>query len=155
MSNFIFNSAKGKVAYYADSVQQSTVPNDALVIVPFETAGMEVDATLIGKTTLQEILNGTSNEQTTMGRVTLTGVSVVTNTTTNVVTVDAEDFVYSSASGSPISAFIVFYVPDLGTSTDAEYVALTKHDFSAIPNGNHIPVQVSSTGIFSARAQSS
>ena len=45
--------------------------------MPIETAGLEADATLIDVDTLTALLAGTTNEQTTMGRKTLTDADLV------------------------------------------------------------------------------
>jgi hypothetical protein len=146
VTSFTFNVAKGKVNYYA------TLPgtNDAIVAVPLETTDLEPDETLMDKTTLAAILAGSSNEQTTMGRVELTGVAVSQDSTENTGTADADDFTYTGASGSPIAAFVLCYVPDNTSPDDSTTIPLTKHDFSAIPNGSDLPVQVSSFGFFVA-----
>lgn len=143
MSNFVFNNAKGKVAYYAELPEA----NDALIAIPMETASLEIDATLVGRETLDDVLS-TSSEQTTLGRKTLTGVtsSVVGNTAV----VNADDFTYTSGTGAPVGAFIVCYVPDLGVSGDEEIVPLLKFDFSLIPSGVDIPVQIATGGLFVA-----
>lgn len=145
MSNFVFNSAKGMVAYYA------TLPaaSDALIAVAVASAGMQADSSMIAHTTLANVL-AASTEQTTVGRQTLASVTVTPNNTTNVNVVDADDFTYVAATGAAIGAIIICYVPDTGTSTDATIIPLTKHDFSAIPSGVDIPVQIGTGGIFTA-----
>lgn len=152
MSDFVFNAAKGKVAHYASLA--ATTADDSLIVVPLEAASLEVDATLMEKLTLKAILDATTNEQTAMGRKTLTGVTVTVSNVSDSVTVDCDDFSFTAATGSPISAFIVCYVPETGVSPDQEVIPLTKHDFSAVPNGGDIPVQVSPTGLFVARSPS-
>lgn len=150
MSNFVFNNAKGKVAYYASLPGTS----DALVLVPLQAAGIELDNAMMARTSLANLLTA-SSEQTTLGRTTLAGVTVNVNNTTNTVSVDADDLVYEDASGAAIAAFVVGYVPDTTDLDDADVILLTKHDFSVIPSGTDIPVQISSNGIFSATAASS
>lgn len=143
MSNFVFNNAKGKVAYYAELPGD----NDALIAVPIESNGQELDASMVSQETLASLL-AQSVEQTTLGRKTLTGVtSTVVNSSA---VVNADDFVYTAGSGSPVSAFIICYVPDTTSSTDADIVPLTKHDFSLIPTGVDIPVQIAPGGLFVA-----
>ncbi len=152
MSNFTFNVAKGKVNYFA------TLPaaNDALIAVPLLTANLEGDETLKDKTTLAAILASSSDEQTTLGRVSLTGATVTTDNVNNTNSADVADFTFTSAGGSPIAAIIICYVPDTTAggltagAYDSSVIPLTKHDFSAIPNGTDLPVQVSSFGFFVA-----
>ena len=154
MSDFVFNAAKGKVAHYAD-LAATTGIDDSLIVVPLEAASLEVDATLMEKLTLKAILDGTTSEQVAMGRKPLTGVTVTISNVSDSVTVDCDDFSFTAAGGAPISAFIVCYVPETDVSPDQDIIPLTKHDFSAVPNGGDIPVQVSPTGLFVARSPSS
>lgn len=153
MSDFVFNTAKGKVAHYADLA--ASTANDGLVAIPLEAASIEADGALMERTTLQSIIDGPSTIQSAMGRKTLTGVTVTINSTADSVTVDCDDFSFTAASGAPIAGFIVCYVPDVGVSPDHEIVPLTKHDFSAVPNGGDIPIQVSPTGLFVAKSPTS
>lgn len=150
MSDFVFNAAKGKVAHYA-SLATSTA-NDGLIVVPLEASTLEVDSALMERVSLQDIIDGPSTVQSAMGRKDLTGVTVTINTTADSVTVDADDFTFTAATGAAISAFVVCYVPDIGVSPDHEVVPLTKHDFSAVPNGGDIPIQISPTGLFVAKS---
>ncbi len=153
MSDFVFNVAKGKVAHYA-SLAASTA-DDALIVVPLEAATLEADGPLMERLSLQALIDGPSTPQTAMGRKTLTGVTVTINTTTDSVTVDCDDFTYTAATGAPVSAFVVCYVPEVGVSPDHQIIPLTKHDFSAVPNGGDIPIQVSPTGLFVAKSPAS
>lgn len=145
MSNFVFNVAKGKVNYYAG------LPglNDALIAVALETTDLEADATMKDRVSLSSILT-VSNEQTTVGRTTLAGVAASQDNTADTGSSDADDFTLVGATGAPIGAFVVCYVPDDGVSTESDMIPLTKHDFSAIPTGTDIPVQISSSGFFVA-----
>lgn len=145
MSNFVFNIAKGKAAYYA------TLPNssDAIIAVPLQSASLEPDVSMIDRTTLADILS-VSTEQTSLGRVTLLGVTSNVDNTNDRVVVDANDFTYPAGTGAPVGGFVICYDPDTSASVDSAIIPLTKHDFSVIPSGGDIPVQISSTGIFIA-----
>lgn len=151
MSNFVFNNAKGKVGYYATL----PLPGDALIAVPITTASIQTDSILMTYTNLAQLLGGGNVEQTQMGRKTLTGVSATANHSTSTFQVDVDDFIYTAATGAPISAIVICYIPEPGESTDSEIILLTKHDFSAIPNGGDIPVQINTSGIFVAASLSS
>lgn len=147
MGNFVFNVAKGKVAYYA------TLPaaNDAFIAVPLQSSGLEGDTDMMDRDTLADVLSASTNEQTTLGRTTMTGVTSTVDDSGNKVVVDMNDYTYTSASGAAVGAIIICYVPDTGSSTDSQIIPLTRHDFSAIPSGSNIPVQVSSNGLFVAQ----
>lgn len=131
MANWISNITKGRFAYYA------TLPatNDALIIVVLEAAGLEADATLKDYDTLAALLAGTTNEQTTMGRKTATGVTVTVNDATDLVDVDMDDLTWTAAAGNAVGALLVCYDPDTTAGTDADLIPLSKHDFTITPDG--------------------
>lgn len=146
MADFVFNIAKGRAAHLA------TLPatNDALVAVPIEASGLEADATLKDYTTLQALLAGASNEQTTMGRKTLTSVTVAVSNTSDWVDVDAADFTWVAATGNPLGAVVICYDPDVAVGTDNDLIPLTKHDFVVTPGGADITAQVDVGGFYRA-----
>lgn len=138
MADFVFNLSKGKVGYYA------TLPaaNDAIIMVPIESSGVETDAVLRDKDSLSDVLSGATNEQTTMGRKTLASVTVTIDDSNDRVDVDSADPVWTAASGNAISDVSTYYDPDTTTGTDADLIPLTWHDFSVTPDGSDITVQV-------------
>lgn len=150
MSNWVFNIAKGRFAYY------STLPAaaDALIVVLLETAGLEADATLQDHDTLAAVLAGTSNEQTTMGRQTLTGVTVVVDDAGDDaaahVTVDADDVTWLAAAGNAVSKLLVVYDADTGAGTDTDIIPLMAFDFVITPDGSDITAQVNTSGLAAA-----
>jgi hypothetical protein len=145
MADIPFNISLGKVAYYASL----PATNDALILVPLETSGLVSDATMRDYDTLAAILAGATNEQTTMGRKTITSVTVTVDDTNDRVESDFADQTYTAASGNAISAFLVCYDPDTTTGTDSTVIPLSKHDFVATPNGvDDIIVQVATLGFY-------
>jgi hypothetical protein len=138
VANIAFNIALGRVAYLASL----PAANDALVAVPIETAGIVVDATMRDYHDLQTLLAGASNEQTTMGRKTLTGITVTVDDIDDRVAIDANDVVWTNATGNPISALVICYVPDSTAPNDATTVPLTKHDFAIIPDGSTVTAAI-------------
>lgn len=146
MADIQFNIAKGKLAYYAGL----PATNDALIAVPLETTGLEADATLRDYDNLSLLLAGTSNEQTTMGRKTLAGVTVTVDDTNDRVDIDFTDPVWTAATGNACSALLICYDPDTTGGTDADIVPLTKHDFVVTPNGTDITGVVATAGFFRA-----
>lgn len=143
--NDVFNIAKGRVVYYA------TLPAaaDSLIVVPLETAGLVADATLIDYDDLATLLAGASNEQTTMGRKTLTGIAITVDDTNERVDVDAADFVWTAATGNPISKLVICYKPDTA-SVDSAIIPLTYHAFVATPDGNDLNATIAVAGFFRA-----
>lgn len=147
MADGVFNIAKGRVAYY------STLPasDDALIVVPIETSGLEADDTLNNYDTLSALLAATNNEQSTMGRKTITTVSVTVNDTTNLVDVDFADPVWSAATGNAVSKLLVCYDPDTTGGDDTTVIPLTHHDFVVTPDGTDITGTVAASGFYRAQ----
>ena len=138
MGNIVFNISLGRVAYDA------TLPaaSDALVVVPIETSGIEGDATLRDYDDLSALLAASNNEQTTMGRKTVTSVTVTVNDTNDRVECDFADQTWTGATGNAISALLVCYDNDTGAGTDTNIRPLTKHDFAITPDGSDVTATV-------------
>lgn len=142
MANIVFNIAKGRVVEYYNRVKGNDPANSALILVPIETSGLEADATLIDKDTLADVLSGTTNEQTTMGRKTLTDADLATLPAPD----DANDrydvslptVTWTGATGNAISKVCVCYDSDTGTGTDSNVVPLTLFDAVITPDGSDI-----------------
>jgi hypothetical protein len=139
MGDFVFNIAKGKVAYYAGLPAAS----DALIAIPIEASGVESDATLRDYDTVADLLAAANNEQSTMGRKTLASVTVTVDDTNDRADVDSADITWSAATGNAISDVLICYDPDTGAGTDADLIPLTWHDFSVTPDGSDIVATVS------------
>lgn len=138
MADLVFNIALGKVA----SLAALPAANDALIAVPIETAGIVGDGAMRDYDNLQALLAGASNEQTTMGRRTLTGVTVAVDDAADRVSIDAADIVWAGATGNPVSAIVICYDPDTTTGTDADLIPLTKHDWVIVPDGSDVTATV-------------
>lgn len=147
MANFVFNIAKGKVAYYCGL----PATNDQLVVVPIETSGIEADDTLNNYDDLAALLAAANNEQATMGRKLVTSsVTVTVDDTGNKVDVDMPDITWTAATGNAISALVICYDPDSTGGTDSDLIPLTKHDFVATPDGTDIVAQIATDGFYRA-----
>jgi len=139
MANIVFNIAKGRVAELYNRVKSNDPTNSAIILVPIETSGLESDATLIDKDDLAAVLSGATNEQTTMGRKTLTDADLAAFPAP----VDASDYMsislpsvtWTAATGNAISKVLVCYDSDTTAGTDSNIVPLTMFDFSATPSG--------------------
>lgn len=141
MANIVFNIAKGKVAAYHDRVNDNDPANSALILIPIETSGLESDATLIDADTVAAVLSGTTNEQTTMGRKTLTDSDLAASAvddTNNRNECSLPEVVWTTASGNPISKILVAYDPDTTSGTDANLVPLTMFDCVVSPDGTNV-----------------
>lgn len=143
MADVAFNVAKGREAYYA-SLPGS---NDALIVVPIEATGVEADGTIVDHDTLAAVLGGSSNEQTTMARQTLSGVSVTVDDTGNKVTLDANDVVFTGATGNDTAKLLLCYDPDTTSGTDSDIVPIVAWDFVTDPAGGDITAAINAAGI--------
>lgn len=146
MADLVFNIALGKVKYYAELPAAS----DALVVVPLETTGLEADGTLRDYDDLSALLAGTSNEQTTAGRKSITSVTVTVDDTNNRVDIDFADQTWTGLTGNAISALLVCYDGDTGAGTDANITPLTKHDWVVTPDGSDVTAVVATAGFYRA-----
>lgn len=142
MANIVFNIAKGRVVEYYNRVENNDPTNAALILVPIETSGLESDATLIDADTLAALLSGTTNEQTTMGRKTLTDADLAAlpapDDTNDRYEVSLPTVTWTAASGNAISKIAVCYDPDTTGGTDSNIIPLTMFDFVQTPSGADI-----------------
>lgn len=146
MADLVFNIAKGRAAELAGL----SASDDALILVPLEEDDLADDATLVDMDSLDAILSGTTNEQTTLGRKTLANVTVTVDDVNDRVNIDADDVVWTSASGNAIGAVVICYDPDTTGGTDADLVPLVKLDAAATPSGGDITLQFDAEGFYRA-----
>lgn len=139
VGNIVFNVALGKVRYY---VQQAGVGNAALIAIPIEASGLVSDATMRDYATLADLLAGASNEQTTIGRKTITAATDTVNNAADRWEGDFADLVWNTPSGNPIGAIVIGFDPDTTGGTDAAIIPLTKHDWVMTPEGDSITATV-------------
>ncbi len=149
MANIVFNIAKGRVVEYYNRVESDDPANSALILVPIETSGLETDAVLIDKDDLAGVLSGTTNEQTTMGRKTLTQADLAAlpapDDALDRYDVSLPTTTWTAATGNAISKILVCYDPDTTAGTDANITPLTMFDAVVTPDGNDIQL---TTGVF-------
>jgi hypothetical protein len=142
MANIVFNIAKGRVVEFYNRVKGNDPANSAIILVPIETSGLEADATLIDADTLAAVLAGTTNEQTTMGRKTLTDADLAAlpapDDTNDRYDVSLPTVTWTAASGNAISKILVCYDSDTTAGTDANIVPLTLFDFAVTPSGTDV-----------------
>jgi hypothetical protein len=147
MADFVFNISKGEVKKYC---KLDGGANDALIVVPIESSGVEADDTLNNYDDLAALLAAANNEQSTMGRKTITSVTITVDDTNNRVDCDIADQVWTAATGNAVSDLLIGYDPDTTGGTDSTIVPLTFHDFSVTPDGSDITAQVAAAGFFRA-----
>jgi hypothetical protein len=146
MADFIFNVAKGRHAWYATLTGSA---DDSLIVVPIETTDIVGDSTMEDYATLDALLAGASNEQTTMGRKTLASVTSTVDNTNDLVKVDAADVVWTAATGNDISALVVCYKPT-AASADSAVIPLYKYDFVIEVDGSDVTAVINTDGLAEA-----
>lgn len=139
MADFVFNIAKGKVKYYAEL----PAANDALIVIPLESSGLEADSTLKDYDDVAALLAGATNEQTTAGRKTITSVTNTVDDTNDRFDSDFADQTWTGLTGNAIGALLIAYDPDTTTGTDSTLVPLTKQDWAITPDGSDVTATVS------------
>lgn len=143
MADFVFNARKADFGYYCGLPGA----NDALVVVVLEATGLEADSALIDYDDLATLLAAASNEQTTMGRKTVTAsVTVTVDDANDRVDIDMPDQTWTAATGNPTGALLVCYDPDTTGGTDSSILLISKHDFVATPAGGDITAQFAAGG---------
>ncbi len=149
MANIVFNIAKGRVVEYYNRVKGNDPANSAIILVPILTSGLEADSVLIDKDDLAAVLSGATDENTTMGRKTLTDADLVAlpapDDTNDRYDVSLPTTTWTAAGGGAISKILVCYDSDTTAGTDANIIPLTMFDFAQTPNGTDITM---TTGVF-------
>lgn len=139
MANIVFNIAKGRIGEFYNRVKSNDPANSAFILVPIETTGLESDATLIDADTLAAVLAGTTNEQTTMGRKTLTDADLAAmpapDDANDRYSFSLPDVTWTAASGNAISKVLVAYDADTTAGTDSNIVPCTMMDVVYTPSG--------------------
>lgn len=147
MADLVFNISKGEVKKYA---KLDGGVNDALIVVPIEATGVETDDTINNYDDLAALLAAANNEQTTMGRKTITSVTITVDDTNNRVDLDIADQVWAAATGNGVGDLFIGYDPDTTAGTDSTIVPLTWHDFAVTPDGSDITAVINSAGFYRA-----
>jgi len=139
MAHITFNIAKGRTVELYNRVKSNDPSTSALILIPVETSGLESDANLIDSDTVAEVFDGATNEQTTMGRKTLTDSELAALPAPD----DANDrydislptVTWTGASGNAISKILVAYDANTGAGDDTNLVPLTMFDAVTTPDG--------------------
>lgn len=138
MATIVFNVALGRIA----SLGALPAANDALIVIPLEASGLVADATMRDYPDVASLLAGATNEQTTMGRKTVTSPVVTINHTDNRVEVDIPDQLWAGATGNAVGALLVAYDPDTTGGTDGDLIPLTVHAWPVTPDGSDLTAVV-------------
>jgi len=133
MAVTIMNVSRGMWGYYASL----PAANDAILAVPLESSGLEGTSTLQDYDTLSALLAGASNEQTTMARKVVTGVTYSLDDSGNKRVFDFDDVEWTSASGSGVGGLLICYDPDTTGGSDSDIIPMFFDDsfVNASPTG--------------------
>ena len=149
MPALIANVAKGRIAYYASL----PAANDNLIWVVFKAAGLESDAVLQDKTSLADVISGTTDEADFGGysRKQASSVTVTVDHANDRVDIDLDDPMWSPTSSQALGKIGVFYDPDTTAGTDADLIPLFFDDFVfTTPSAGEIFYTVPDDGIMRA-----
>ena len=153
MADFVFNIAKGRVAQYAQNVEDNSPTGCELVVIAYNSSA--TDDAMNNADTISA-LEATANvaEFTNTGYsrqdVVAAGITITVDDTGNTVDVDISDQTFTSVSaGTAWTDLVIAYDPT-GSSADTALIPLTCHDFAVTPDGNDIVAQIHANGIFRA-----
>jgi len=148
-SDVQFNVAKGFIGQYFNNVDTATPTNSGIIVVPLMTTGLVADSVLIDYTDLLTLLAGASDEQTTMGRKTLTGASITQTLSqaSDYWSVTFSPITWTAAGGVPCAKLLFCYDADTTTGTDSAVIPLLAYSFDATPDGSDIVVSPHANGL--------
>lgn len=145
ISNFVFGNAKGRW------VEKSLLPlgTDNLLIVLFQSSGLQVDATLQTYSTLAQITGAGNTEAgfTNYSRLVISGsgISVTFPSNTSASVALLSNPVWNAAGGASnntLGKLLVCYRPT-SSSLDSAILPLTAHDFSCTTTGGNLTATMS------------
>lgn len=147
MANIVFNVAKGRVVEYYNRVKNNDPSTSTLKLIPIETSGLETDGALQDSLTLAEVLDGATNEQSSMGRKSLSDSDLAAfpgpDTANDRYDVSLPTVTWTAATGNAISKIVVAYDPN--SSADSAIIPLTMFDAAVTPDGTDIQL---TSGVF-------
>lgn len=148
MAAWLFNVAKLRAGELVKRVNDNDPSTSRLLWVPLEASGLEAKSVLEDADTLAAVLAGTTNEQTTMGRVALTDAEVPDNSpddTNNRYDYDLPDPAWAAATGNAIGALVLAYDP--ASSADSAIIPLAYFDCAMTPDGSNFTAVVNAAGV--------
>jgi hypothetical protein len=165
MADFVFNIARGKIAYYYYAVENSLVvtaagtpaltstANSCFQVVAIDAAG-ETDPALRDYDTLVALLAGTPNEVTNTGyaRKVLTDSDLAAvpapDDTNERYDLDIPDQTWTGVlAGTAWTDLLVCFCPD-STAPTTGVIPLTCHDFPITPDGSDVTVSIAAAGFY-------
>lgn len=150
-SDFQFNIAKGQLKTLFNNVDTGSPVNSAIIVVPIEATSIEADSTLKDYDDLNSLLGGTSNEQTTMGRKTLTAssISLTVDDTNDRLEINLSSSITwtAVALSNEVGKLLFCYDGDTAAGTDANIIPLLAYAVSITPSGTDVVVSQNASGL--------
>lgn len=146
MADIVANISLAKWGYYAGLPAAA----DAFIVIPLETTGLVSDATLKDYDDVGTMLAGATNEQSTLGRKTVTSITVTVDDTNDRLDVTFADQTWTAGSGNPISKLCLAYDGDTGAGTDTNIAPISYHDFVVTPDGSDITADLPTDAVLRA-----
>lgn len=150
MADFVFNIAKGRVAEFANRVNNNDPTNSVFQFSLWNTSA--TDATLKDLDTVAAIESDGNTAELTSGtnanyaRKTLndgSSITVTTDDSNDRVDVDCPDQTFTAlGAGTAVTDAHFSYDSDSTGGTDANQVPCTWHDFPVTPDGSDVVAQI-------------
>ena len=154
MADVVANIAKGRIVELYNRVKGNDPSTSAFILMALETTGLEADSVLMDKDDFAALVSGATNEQTTVGRKTLTDADLAAlpapDDANNRYDIDLPDVTWTAATGNQISKIALGYDANTGTGTDADILFLGAFDCGWIPDGTDFTMQFDAAGFFRA-----
>jgi hypothetical protein len=139
MANIVYNIAKGRGVEFYYRVKNNDPAAAVFLLVPLETSGLESDAVLKDKDDLAAVLSGATNEQTTMGRKTLTDADLAAfpapDDTGDFYAVSLPTVTWTGATGNAISKILLCYSTG---GADSTIIPIQQFDCAVTPDGTDL-----------------
>lgn len=153
MGDGVFNIAKGRVAGFANNVNDNDPATALFRVILFKTG--DTDANLEDFATVAAIIAGASVEAdfASYARQDITDTQTaggVVDNTNNRMEVDCDDVIWTNATTGQAIARLVFAYDDSGSDADAVMIPLSFHDFIVTTNGNDLTAQIDALGFYRA-----
>jgi hypothetical protein len=144
MADFVFNVAKGKAA------EKVADASTTLGILILRTASLESDAVLKDKTTITDLLSGTTDEATNSGYARKTSITGTVNIdqANDRTDIDIPDQTWVAVGAGDGWSKLVVFIDEAGT--DGTRIPLTCHDFAVTPDGSDISAVINAAGFYRA-----
>jgi hypothetical protein len=154
MADLVFNIAKGRIAAYAQNVEDASPANCALLVIPFNSTA--TDATIKDLDTLAAIeadANTAECTGSTWSRksVVAANLTIQVDDTNDWVDIDIDNQTWTAvAASNNATHLLIAYDSDTTAGTDSNIIPLTWHTFAVTTDGSDITAVIDTEGFFRA-----